>query len=145
MQVTAKKQTVSAVQNTEKQQDVELVMRRVQEMKAREDHQRQLRIETLKKNAEFNLQPKTSVTEERDEQATDGSGLQRLFLQHNAMKIARAKQMQEAACLHKEMIVQRKEQKKSAIETEKILDLYASKCNDQLLEKSINDYQSMIT
>ena len=53
--------------------------------------------------------------------------------------------MQEAACLHKEMIVQRKEQKKSAIETEKILDLYASKCNDQLLEKSINDYQSMIT
>jgi hypothetical protein len=31
------------------------------------------------------------------------------------------------------------------METEKILDLYAAKCNEQLLEKSVNDYQQMIS
>lgn len=53
--------------------------------------------------------------------------------------------MQEAANLQKEMMIQKQELKKNAFETEKILDLYAQKCNDELLEKSINDYQSMIT
>jgi len=30
------------------------------------------------------------------------------------------------------------------METEKILDLYAAKCNEELLEKSVNDYQQLI-
>ena len=55
MQVSAKKQSSSSITQTEMQSDVELILKRVQEMKAREDIQRQLRLETLKRNNEFNL------------------------------------------------------------------------------------------
>jgi hypothetical protein len=55
------------------QSDVELILKRVQEMKAREDMQRQLRLETLKRNNEFNLQPKSKTVSQ--EPATDNAGL----------------------------------------------------------------------
>jgi hypothetical protein len=38
------------------------------------------------------------------------------------------------------MMHQKQEMKKSEQETEKILDILAAKCNDTLLEKSVNDY-----
>ena len=54
MQVTNKHQSLQTMVSTEKQQEYQQILKRVQEMKHREDMQRQIRKETLQRNLEFN-------------------------------------------------------------------------------------------
>lgn len=44
----------------------------------------------------------------------------------------------------KDVIQIKQVQKRSEQETEKLLEIMAAKCNDSLLNKSINDYQQLI-
>lgn len=56
MQVSSKMNSVNEITQCDKVKDLDQILKRVQQMKEREDIQRQIRKETLQKNLEFNQQ-----------------------------------------------------------------------------------------
>lgn len=56
MQVNSKMNSVNEITQCDKVKDLDQILKRVQQMKEREDLQRQIRKETLQKNLEFNQQ-----------------------------------------------------------------------------------------
>ncbi|TNV70988.1 hypothetical protein FGO68_gene14806 [Halteria grandinella] len=54
-QVQSKKHNIQVVQTQEQQNDRDLIQKKVEELKSKEDLQRQMRKENLKKNIEFNV------------------------------------------------------------------------------------------
>lgn len=78
-------------------------------MKAKEDHQRQLRLDTLKKNLEVNLRNKqlyksTAFIDDSNAHTTN-DGLQRMFANHQIMSLQRKRQIADNANLQKDMMV----------------------------------------
>ncbi len=80
MQVSSKMSSINEINTNDKKKELDLILKRVQQMKEREDLQRQIRNETLQKNLEFNLKHRHSLnnTESLDLSIDEG-GLHKIF------------------------------------------------------------------